>query len=106
MITKHEAQFHLGCVVRHTILGYRAIVVDVDAHFQADEAWLEASLLDEPSQHEPWYHLLIDGMVYWAYAAESHLENDDSGDPIEHPELSEFFAELDHGVYASTLTTN
>ena len=101
MIKKHYAQFDLGYIVRHSVLGYRAVVVDVDPNFQGNESWYEEA--DQPPKDEPWYHLLIDGMEYWAYAAESSLESDDLGGPIEHPELEYYFDTFNDGMYGLPL---
>ena len=36
MIKTQEAQFNLGHVVRHSLFGYRGVVVDVDPNFQGN----------------------------------------------------------------------
>lgn len=101
MIKTYHAQFNLGEIVRHSLLGYRAVVVDIDPFFQGNEKWYEAVAINHPPKDQPWYHLLIDGLEHWAYAAQSNLESDSSGHPIEHPELDCFFNEFNEGAYTS-----
>lgn len=106
MIKTQEAQFNLGHVVRHNLFGYRGVVVDVDPNFQGNEKWYEATTANQPSKDEPWYHILIDGLEHWAYAAQSNLENDTLAGPIDHPELEYFFDDFNEGTYITTRTTS
>lgn len=96
-----NAQFAVGQVVRHTLFGYRAVVIDVDATFQGSDEWYEKMAANKPPKNEPWYLLLVHGSVHHAYAAESQLELDTLGGPIEHPELEHFFDDFQNGVYIS-----
>lgn len=103
----NQAQYNVGHVVRHNIFGYRGVVVDVDIVFSGNDKWYEATAaVCQSPKDEPWYHLLIDGLEYWAYAAESNLESDVSEDPIEHPELDRFFDDFNEGTYITTRATN
>ena len=106
MIKTCQAHFNLGHLVRHNLFGYRGVVVDVDPSFQGNEAWYEIATINQPPKDEPWYHILIDGLEHWAYAAQSNLENDTSAIPIEHPELEYFFDDFSEGTYTTTRTTN
>ena len=49
--------------------------------------------------------LLIDGADR-TYVAERHLQDDDSGDPIDHPELHEYFDERVGDTYRRARTMN
>jgi heat shock protein HspQ len=107
MMKINHAQYSLGHIVRHNVFGYRGVVVDVDTVFSGNEKWYEeTSGFYQPPKDEPWYHILIDGLEFWAYAAESSLENDVSADPVDHPELDYFFDDFSEGVYITTRTTN
>ena len=100
MIKTNDAQYNLGHIVRHNVFGYRGVVVDVDPIFSGSEKWYEKTCEFYASpKDEPWYHILIDGLEYWAYVPESTLENDASTDPIDHPELYYFFDDFSEGVY-------
>ena len=50
---------------------------------------------------QPFYHLLAenDTSYYVAYVSEQNLLLDDSGDPIDHPEVTELFENLSEGKY-------
>lgn len=50
---------------------------------------------------QPFYHLLAenDMSYYVAYVSEQNLLQDDSGEPVEHPEVAEMFGDLTDGKY-------
>jgi heat shock protein HspQ len=54
-----------------------------------------------PLKDQPFYHLLAENedAYYVAYVSEQNLMVDDSGDPIEHPQITEVFSELKDGMY-------
>jgi heat shock protein HspQ len=41
---------------------------------------------------------------YVAYVSEQNLVSDDSGEPVEHPQVAEVFAELRDGAYVGLKT--
>jgi heat shock protein HspQ len=94
------AKFSIGQVVRHKLFPFRGVVFDVDAEFTNTEEWLEA--IPEPMRprrDQPFYHLLAENSDshYVAYVSEQNLAADDSGDPVEHPQIELMFEETDHG---------
>ena len=101
-----NARFGVGQLVKHTLFGYRGVIIDVDANFQADDKWYEKNAPGHPPKDKPWYHILVHGSIHHAYAAESHLEDDDSEESIEHPELDYFFDDFQNGVYHRRRSTN
>ncbi len=97
-----EAKFSIGQVVRHKLFPFRGVVFDVDPEFSNTEEWLTA--IPEPirpDRHQPFYHLFAenDDSSYIAYVSEQNLVPDDTGDPVEHPQLDLMFDELDDGGY-------
>jgi len=96
------AQYKLGQVVRHKHYEFRGVVFDVDPAFQNTEEWWE-SIPEEvrPSKDQPFYHLLAENETsyYVAYVSEQNLIPDETGEPVEHPEIHEFFGELTGGQY-------
>lgn len=102
----HNARFGVGQVVQHSLFGYRGVIIDVDATFQGTDDWYIKMTSGNPSRENPWYLLLVHGSVHHAYAAESQLEPDTSGEPIDHPELEYFFDDFQNGVYIPHRTTN
>lgn len=98
-MAEFNAKFTIGQVVKHTLFGYRGVVIDVDADFKGSDEWYEKMAPSKPPKNEPWYLLLVHGSVHHAYVAESQLEEDPSGEPIDHPELEQFFDDFQDGVY-------
>ena len=91
------AKFQIGQVVRHRIYPFRGVIFDVDPIFNHTEEWYESIPEDiRPHKNQPFYHLLAenDTTEYVAYVSEQNLLPDESGKPIRHPQIDEFF-ELD-----------
>ncbi|MBL4805908.1 MAG: heat shock protein HspQ [Rhodobacteraceae bacterium] len=99
---KLHAKFALGQVVKHRIHPFRGVVFDVDPTFNNSDEWMESIPEDmRPRRDQPFYHLFAenDTSYYVAYVSEQNLLFDDSGDPIEHPEVTEMFGNLENGKY-------
>ena len=89
-----ETAYSLGQVVKHKYLDFRGVIYDVDFKFNNSEEWYESIPKNvRPRKDQPFYHLLAenDTSYYVAYVSEQNLLPDDSGDPVEHPEVSELF---------------
>jgi heat shock protein HspQ len=100
-MTHRVAKFRIGQVVKHRMFPFRGVIFDVDPEFSNTEEWYEAIPEDiRPAKDQPFYHLLAENAeaYYVAYVSEQNLVNDDSGDPVEHPQLGEVF-ELKDGHY-------
>lgn len=98
----HEAKFSIGQVVKHKLFPFRGVVFDVDAEFSNTEEWLTA--IPEPirpRRDQPFYHLFAENSDshYVAYVSEQNLMADDSGEPVEHPQIELLFDETDDGAY-------
>jgi heat shock protein HspQ len=99
-----NAKFGIGQVVRHRIYPFRGVVFDVDPVFDNTEDWWMAIPEDRrPAKDQPYYHLLAENSEseYIAYVSEQNLLIDDSGEPLRHPQLSEFFAGRDGDHYVA-----
>jgi heat shock protein HspQ len=99
-----NAKFGIGQVVRHRIYPFRGVVFDVDPVFDNTEEWWMAIPEDRrPAKDQPYYHLLAENSEseYIAYVSEQNLLIDDSGEPLRHPQLSEFFAGRDGDHYVA-----
>lgn len=96
------AKFPIGQVVRHRIYAFRGVIYDVDPTFSNTEEWWESIPAEvRPKKDQPFYHLLAENAEtsYVAYVSEQNLLQDDSGEPVNHPDVSEYFAELSNGFY-------
>ena len=101
MQTTH-AKYHIGQIVRHRKHPFRGVVFDVDAMFSNTQEWYDAIPEESrPAKNQPFYHLLAenDNSYYVAYVSEQNLIADYSGEPIDHPDLSDLFGDFEDGVY-------
>jgi len=99
-----EAAFAIGDVVHHRRFDYRGVVVDVDPVFSGTQEWYEQMARSRPPKDRPWYHVLVHGATHRTYVAERHLERDDSGEQVLHPELGQFFDLFQDGRYSRRRT--
>lgn len=102
-ILKTQAKFQLGQVVRHRVHPFRGVIFDVDPEFANTEEWYDSiPESSRPRKDQPFYHLLAenDTSYYVAYVSEQNLVRDETGDPVDHPEVSEMFGTLENGQYA------
>lgn len=98
-----DAKFNIGQVVKHRSFPFRGVVFDVDPEFANTEEWYQAIPEElRPARDQPFYHLLAENSeaYYVAYVSEQNLLADESGGPVEHPQIPELFGELDNGQYA------
>jgi heat shock protein HspQ len=98
------AKFAIGQVVRHRIYPFRGVVFDVDPVFDNTEEWWLAIPEDRrPAKEQPYYHLLAENAEteYIAYVSEQNLLPDESGEPLRHPQLSDFFAGREGDIYVA-----
>lgn len=96
------ARYGLGDVVRHRVFPFRGVVFDIDPIFANTEEWWQA--IPEhmrPSKDQPFYHLLAenDETEYIAYVSEQNLLPDDTGAPLRHPQIDEYFDLDEDGRY-------
>jgi heat shock protein HspQ len=101
-MSSKAAKFRIGQVVKHRIYPFRGVIFDVDPTFSNTEDWWN-SIPEHvrPSKDQPFYHLLAENAEteYIAYVSEQNLVLDDSGDPVRHPQVSDFFAGASDGAY-------
>ena len=91
--------FELGTVINHKLYGYRGVVVAVDSCCMAGETWYQSNKT-QPAREQPWYHILVhDSGGLSTYVAQSNLEEDASGEPVEHPRLNTYFCGFKDGRY-------
>ena len=92
-----NAQFTIGQVVCHRNFPFRGVIIDVDPEFNSSEEWWQSIPEHErPRRDQPFYHLLAenDTTAYHAYVSEQYLQSDESGEPLNHPEVAEVFGEF------------
>lgn len=98
-----KTRFGIGQVVRHRVHPFRGVIFDIDPTFNNTEDWWE-SIPEEhrPRKDQPFYHLFAENETsyYIAYVSEQNLLLDDSGEPVDHPEVSQIFGALNGAQYA------
>ena len=98
-----QAKFRIGQVVRHRLFPFRGVIFDVDPEFANTEEWYQAIPVEaRPRRDQPYYHLLAENAEteYVAYVSEQNLLEDSSGEPVRHPQISDFFDIVADGSYA------
>jgi len=99
---RRDARFRIGQVVKHRIHPFRGVIFDVDPEFSnTEEWWLAIPEELRPRKDQPFYHLFAENETsyYVAYVSEQNLLPDSSGEPVEHPEVMDYFEELDGDQY-------
>ena len=93
-----NAKFGIGQVVRHRLFSFRGVIFDVDPVFNNTEEWWN-SIPEEirPRKDQPFYHLLAENedTEYVAYVSEQNLLVDDTGEPVRHPQVRDYFDGFD-----------
>jgi heat shock protein HspQ len=99
---KSTAKYNLGQVVRHRKHPFRGVIFDIDPQFANTDEWYDAIPEEaRPIKNQPFYHLLAenDQSYYVAYVSEQNLVPDETGEPVDHPDLSDLFGEFQDGRY-------
>jgi heat shock protein HspQ len=101
-VSTFTAKYQIGQVVRHRHFPFRGIIFDVDPQFANTDEWYE-SIPEEvrPRKDQPFYHLFAENerTHYVAYVSEQNLVPDDSAQPLNHPDISEWFNVTPRGTY-------
>lgn len=96
------ARYRIGDIVRHRFFSFRGVVFDIDPIFANTEEWWQAIPENvRPSKDQPFYHLLAenDDTEYVAYVSEQNLLPDESGSPLRHPQIDDYFIIDPQGRY-------
>ncbi len=104
-----NAKYGIGTVVRHRKHSFRGVVFDVDPEFSNTDEWWQAIPEEKrPNKEQPFYHLLAenDSSYYVAYVSEQNLVMDDTGKPVEHPEVHGLFGQMNNGQYQLDVQMN
>lgn len=104
-----NAKFAIGDVVRHRVFPFRGVVFDVDPEFSNTEEWWNAIPAEiRPSRDQPFYHLFAENedTEYVAYVSEQNLVPDETGEPVDHPDLGDLFGDFQDGCYPVTFQLN
>ena len=93
-----SAKFAIGQVVKHRRFPFRGVIFDVDPVFNNTEEWWQSIPAEiRPRKDQPFYHLLAENeeTEYVAYVSEQNLLVDESGEPVRHPQVRDYFDSFD-----------
>ena len=103
-----EAKFAIGSVIKHKFLDFRGVIFDLDPEFNNTEEWYEAiPETMRPAKNQPFYHVMAENkdIFYIAYVSEQNLLVDNSGEPVSHPQVGDFFFnKIENGQYTARHT--
>ena len=97
-----KAKYRIGAVVKHRVHPFRGVIFDVDPEFaNTEEWWLSIPEETRPRKDQPFYHLFAENETsyYVAYVSEQNLLPDETGQPVDHPNISDYFDEYDGDQY-------
>lgn len=80
------SKFGIGQQVRHSLLGYLGVVLDIDPEYSLDEPLADELAVNDELRAAPWYHVVMeddDGEPVHTYLAEAQLSSETL---VEHPE--------------------
>src|SRR4249920_2489923 len=102
MIKARTAKFQIGQIVRHRVFSFRGVIFDVDPEFDnTEEWWLSIPEEVRPRKDQPYYHLYAENAetTYVAYVSEQNLLQDETPEPLRHPDIAERFVNEGGGIY-------
>ena len=92
-------KYSIGQIIHHRLFDYRGVIIDVDPVFQGSNDWYEEVARSRPPKDEPWYHVLVHDAGQRTYVAERNLEQDDTGQSVNHPDIEVHFEGQENGHY-------
>ncbi|WP_318364399.1 heat shock protein HspQ [Enterobacter sp.] len=86
------SKYGIGQQVRHTLLGYLGVVVDIDPEYSLDKPSVDELAVDEDLRDAPWYHVVMEddnGQPVHTYLAEAQLTSEIQDEHPEQPSMDE-----------------
>ena len=86
------SKFGIGQQVRHRMLGYLGVVIDVDAEYSLEKPDVAELATDDSLRAAPWYHVVMeddDGQPLHTYLAEAQLSSEPQDEHPEQPSMDE-----------------
>ncbi|MFI4853322.1 MAG: heat shock protein HspQ [Candidatus Makana argininalis] len=86
------SKFGIGQQIRHRLLGYLGVIIDVDPEYSLEKPKSNDILYEEKLRFYPWYHVVMeseDGKQVHAYLAESQIRYESFIIHPDHPLLDE-----------------
>jgi heat shock protein HspQ len=86
------SKFGIGQQVRHSLLGYLGVIVDIDPVYSLDEPAEDEMAVNDQLRAAPWYHVVMeddDGQPVHTYLAEAQLSGELNDEHPEQPSMDE-----------------
>ena len=86
------SKFGIGQQVRHRLLGYLGVVIDVDAEYSLEKPGVDDVAADDSMRTAPWYHVVMEddnGLPVHTYLAEAQLSSELQEEHPEQPSMDE-----------------
>lgn len=99
-------KFGIGQQVRHSLLDYLGVVVDIDPEYALDSPADDEMAANANLRHAPWYHVVIEneeGQPIRTYLAEVQLRSESTDEHPEQPSLDELAASIQRQLQAPGL---
>ncbi|CAH0184555.1 heat shock protein HspQ [Erwinia aphidicola] len=100
------SKFGIGQQVRHQLLGFLGVVVDVDPEYSLEEPAIDDVVDSDAMRSAPWYHVVMeddDGQTVQTYLAEAQLSWELPGEHPDNSSLDELAASIRQQLTAPRL---
>ncbi|ABU77629.1 hypothetical protein ESA_02383 [Cronobacter sakazakii ATCC BAA-894] len=105
-VTMIASKFGIGQQVRHSLLGYLGVVVDIDPEYSLDEPEVDELAVNAELRAAPWYHVVMeddDGQPVHTYLAEAQLSGEMQEEHPEQPSMDELARSIRQQLQAPRL---
>ena len=86
------SKFGIGQQVRHKLLGYLGVVIDIDPEYSLEQPKADEIAANDELRSAPWYHVVMEdeeGQPVHTYLAEAQLDSEASDEHPEQPSMDE-----------------
>lgn len=100
------SKFGIGQQVRHNMLGFLGVVIDVDPEYSLETPKFDEVADSELLRSAPWYHVVMEdeeGQAVHTYLAEAQLSWEAQVDHPEHSSLDDLAASIRQQLLAPRL---
>ncbi|EEQ3012255.1 heat shock protein HspQ [Escherichia coli] len=100
------SKFGIGQQVRHSLLGYLGVVVDIDPVYSLSEPSPDELAVNDELRAAPWYHVVMEddnGLPVHTYLAEAQLSSELQDEHPEQPSMDELAQTIRKQLQAARL---
>ncbi|AVF33950.1 MULTISPECIES: heat shock protein HspQ [Rahnella] len=100
------SKYGIGQQVRHRLLGYLGVVIDVDAEYSLEKPGVDDVAADDSMRAAPWYHVVMEdeeGQPVHTYLAEIQIDHEAARSHPEQTSLDDLAASIRSQLQAPRL---